>query len=185
MAATESAMLPLGTPAPDFALPDATGGDTIRLATFAGKRALLVMFLCPHCPYVQHVQQELAKIGHDYAGRPLGIVAISSNDAVQYPEDGPDGLRRQARDLGFAFPYCNDESQDVARAYRAACTPDFFLFDQSRLLVYRGQLDGSRPNNGVPVTGADLRAAIDAALQGDPVSAQQRPSIGCNIKWKS
>ena len=184
MAATESTMLPLGTLAPDFALPDTAGGDTIRLATFAGKRALLVMFLCPHCPYVQHVQRELAKIGRDYAARPLGIVAISSNDAGQYPEDGPDGLRRQARQLGFAFPYCYDESQDVARAYRAACTPDFFLFDGSRFLVYRGQLDGSRPKNNVPITGADLRRAIDAVLDGEPVSAEQRPSIGCNIKWK-
>jgi peroxiredoxin len=183
MAATESTMLPLGTPAPDFALPD-TAGETIRLATFAGQHALLVMFLCPHCPYVQHVQRELAKIGRDYAARPLGIVAISSNDAGQYPEDGPDGLRRQARQLGFAFPYCYDESQDVARAYRAACTPDFFLFDGSRFLVYRGQFDGSRPKNDVPITGADLRRAIDAVLDGEPVSAEQRPSIGCNIKWK-
>jgi peroxiredoxin len=184
MAATESAMLPLGTPAPDFALPDAAGGETVRLATFAGKRALLVMFLCPHCPYVQHVQKELAKIGADYATRSLGIVAISSNDAAQYPEDAPDGLRRQARLLGFTFPYCYDESQEAARAYRAACTPDFFLFDENRALVYRGQLDGSRPGNAIPVTGADLRRAIDAVLDGKPVSPQQKPSIGCNIKWK-
>ena len=184
MAATESEMLPLGTLAPDFALPDAAGAEIVRLSTFAGKRALLVMFLCPHCPYVQHVQQELAKIGRDYAGQPLGIVAISSNDAEQYPEDGPDGLRRQARTLGFAFPYCYDESQAVAHAYRAACTPDFFLFDESRRLVYRGQLDSSRPGNDVVVTGADLRRAIDAVLDGVAVSPEQKPSIGCNIKWK-
>ena len=184
MAATESTMLPLGTPAPDFSLPDAVGGQTVHLADFAGKRALLVMFICPHCPYVQHVQQELAKIGRDYAGQPVGIVAISSNDAAQFPEDAPDGLRRQALDLGFPFPYCYDESQDVARAYRAACTPDFFLFDKSRFLVYRGQLDASRPRNDIPVTGADLRAAIDALLHSEPVSPEQKPSIGCNIKWK-
>jgi peroxiredoxin len=177
-------MLPLGTPAPDFALPDAIGGETICLATFAGKRAFLVMFLCPHCPYVQHVQRELAKIGADYAGRSLGVVAISSNDAEKYPEDSPDGLRRQARSVGFTFPYCYDESQDVARAYSATCTPDFFLFEASRFLVYRGQLDGSRPGNNVPVTGADLRRAIDAVLDGKPVSSDQTPSIGCNIKWK-
>jgi peroxiredoxin len=177
-------MLPLGTMAPDFALPDTAGGEPVRLANFTGKRALLVMFLCPHCPYVQHVQQEVAKIGKDYAARSLGVVAISSNDAAQYPEDGPDGLRRQARTLGFAFPYCYDESQAVARAYHAACTPDFFLFDESRRLVYRGQLDGSRPGNGVAVSGADLRRAIDAVLDGKPVSPEQRPGIGCNIKWK-
>ena len=184
MAATESVMLPLGTPAPGFALPDAVGGQTISLATFSAKRALLVMFICPHCPYVQHVQRELAKMGADYAARSLGIVAISSNDAGQYPEDAPDGLRRQARLQGLGFPYCYDESQDVARAYRAACTPDFFLFDEGRLLVYRGQFDDSRPKSDVPVTGADLRRAIDAVLLGEPVSPEQRPSIGCNIKWK-
>ena len=177
-------MLPLGTPAPDFTLPDAVGGQTVQLADFAGKRALLVMFICPHCPYVRHVQQELAKIARDYADRPVGIVAISSNDAAQFPEDGPDGLRHQAREFGFPFPYCYDESQDVAHAYGAACTPDFFLFDKSRFLVYRGQLDGSRPRNEVPVTGSDLRAAIDAVLHSQPVSAEQKPSIGCSIKWK-
>jgi peroxiredoxin len=184
MAATESVMLSLGTHAPDFALPDAVSGETIHLATFAGNRALLVMFICPHCPYVRHVQQELAKIGSDYTDRPLGILAISSNDAAQFPEDGPDGLRRQAREQGFRFSYCYDESQEVARAYQAACTPDFFLFDKSRLLVYRGQLDGSRPKNDVPVTGADLRAAIEAVLNSEPVDPQQHPSIGCSIKWK-
>ena len=184
MAATESVMLPLGTPAPDFSLNDVVSQETIRLATFAGKKALLVMFICPHCPYVQHVQRELAKLGTDYAARSLGIVAISSNDAEQYPDDNPDGLRRQARVQGFKFPYCHDESQDVARVYRAACTPDFFVFDEKRLLVYRGQMDSSRPGNDLTVTGVDLRRAIDAVLDGKPVPANQRPSIGCNIKWK-
>lgn len=184
MAATESTMLGLGTPAPDFELPDVLTGRPVNMASFAGKHALLVMFICPHCPYVKHVQAELARIGRDYAGQSLGIVAISSNDASQYPDDAPEGLRSQARESGFTFPYCYDESQQVARAYRAACTPDFFLFDKSRLLVYRGQLDGARPKNDVPVTGADLREAIDAVLASEPVAGEQRPSVGCNIKWK-
>ena len=178
-------MLGLGTPAPDFSLPDVVSGNMINLESFAGKRAFLVMFICPHCPYVQHVQKELARIGKDYAGKPVGIVAISSNDTAQFPEDGPDGMRQQARDVGFRFPYCYDESQEVARAYQAACTPDFFLFDKSRILVYRGQFDGSRPKSNVPVTGADLRAAIDAVLASEPVNAEQKPSIGCDIKWKA
>jgi thiol-disulfide isomerase/thioredoxin len=184
MAATESTMLALGTPAPAFTLPDAVSGAPITLDSFAGKKALLVMFICPHCPYVKHIQGALAAMAKDYAAADLAIVAISSNDVGQYPEDGPDGLRQQAADCGFAFPYCYDESQDVARAYEAACTPDFFLFDAGRKLVYRGQFDGARPKNDVPVTGADLRAAIDAVLGGGPVGAEQRPSIGCNIKWK-
>jgi len=177
-------MLELGTPAPAFTLPDSVAGATVSLNTFAAKRALLVMFICPHCPFVKHVQTELAKIGQDYAGASLGIVAISSNDVAQFPEDGPAGLRQQALEFGFPFPYCYDESQDVARAYQAACTPDFFLFDAQRKLVYRGQLDDSRPGNGIPVTGADLRAALDAVLAGKPLAATQKPSIGCNIKWK-
>jgi thiol-disulfide isomerase/thioredoxin len=184
MPAIESVMLDLGTPAPAFALPDAVSGKTIRLETFSGSRGLLIMFICPHCPFIKHVQSELAAIGKDYAGSDLGIVAISSNDVAQFPEDGPDGLRQQARDLGFEFPYCYDETQDVARAYQAACTPDFFLFNAERKLVYRGQLDGSRPGNSVPLNGSDLRAAIDAVLAGKQVSGEQRPSIGCNIKWK-
>jgi thiol-disulfide isomerase/thioredoxin len=184
MPAIESVMLELDTPAPAFALPDAVSGETVRLETFAGKQGLLVMFICPHCPFVKHVEAELARLGRDYAGASLGIVAISSNDVAQFPEDGPDGLRRQASELGFQFPCCYDESQDVARAYQAACTPDFFLFDAQRKLAYRGQLDGSRPSNGVPVTGADLRAALDAVLAGKAPAAEQRPSIGCNIKWK-
>jgi len=184
MAATESTMLNLGTAAPDFSLPDVVSGKTITLASFAGTKGLLVMFLCPHCPYVKHVQLTLASLLKEYADDPLGIVAIGSNDAVQYPDDGPDGLRTQAVELGFRFPYCYDESQEVAKAYRAACTPDFFLFDGARKLVYRGQMDGARPKNDTPVTGSDLRAALDAVLAGRAIDPQQRPSLGCNIKWK-
>ena len=177
-------MLALGTGAPAFSLPDAVSGKTVTLDTFAPGKGLLVMFLCPHCPYVKHVQRVLANLLNGYAGSALGIVAISSNDVAQYPEDSPEGLRAQAAELGFAFPYCYDESQTAATAYRAACTPDFFLFDAGRKLVYRGQMDSSRPKNDIPVTGGDLRAAIDAVLAGSAVSAEQRPSIGCNIKWK-
>jgi peroxiredoxin len=185
MAATESTMLGLGTPAPDFSLPDVISGETISLASFAGKHALLVMFICPHCPFVRHVEQELARLARDYADQSAGIVGIQSNDAEQVPADGSDGMRRQAKERGFTFPYCFDESQEIARAYHAACTPDFFVFDKSRTLVYRGRLDGSTPNSGLPVTGGELRAALDAVLSNEPVSADQKPSIGCNIKWKS
>jgi peroxiredoxin len=184
MAKTESTMLALGTAAPDFALPDVVSGETVSLATFEGRRALLVMFICRHCPFVVHVRDELARLGRDYAGSDLGIVAISSNDAEAYPDDGPESLKEMAGELGFTFPFCYDESQEVARAYDAACTPDFYLFDDKRALVYRGQLDGSRPSNEVPVTGADLRRAIDAALAGEAIDPNQRPSLGCNIKWK-
>jgi peroxiredoxin len=184
MAATESTMLGLGTPAPDFALPDTVSGRTIRLADFAGKQGLLVMFLCPHCPFVKHIQQGLAALLAEYRTKPLGIVAISPNDVSQFPEDSPEGLRQSAMELGFEFPYCYDETQEVAKAFEAACTPDFFLFDGQQRLVYRGQFDSSRPNNGKPVTGDGLRAALDAVLDGKPASADQRPSIGCNIKWK-
>jgi peroxiredoxin len=184
MARTESTMLALGTPAPDFQLPDVVSGKTVRLGDFSGKKALLVMFICRHCPFVKHVQRELARLGTDYASQPLGIVAISSNDADAYPDDSPESLREMAAELGFNFPFCYDESQNVARAYSAACTPDFFLFDEKRGLAYRGQLDDSRPGNGKPLTGRDLRAAIDALLNGRPVNANQTPSIGCNIKWR-
>ena len=177
-------MLALGTQAPAFELPDAVSGNLISLDSFAGRKGLLVIFLCPHCPFVKHVQQGLADMAKDYAAASLGIVAISSNDVAQYPEDGPEGLRQMAAGLGFDFPYCYDESQEIARQYFAACTPDFFLFDESRKLVYRGQMDSSRPTNGIPVTGSDLRAAIDALLAGRPVPADQKTSIGCNIKWK-
>jgi len=184
MAVTPSTMLALGTPAPDFRLPDVVSGKAISLAAFAGQPALLVMFICRHCPYVQHVKEELARLGRDYAAKDVGIVAISANDAVNYPDDAPDQLKAMAKQLGFVFPFCYDESQEVAKAYTAACTPDFFLFDRTRTLAYRGQLDESRPGNGKPLTGRDLRAALDAVLAGKPVSREQRPSIGCNIKWK-
>lgn len=185
MSLTESTMmLELGTEAPDFALRDVVSGKIVRREDFRGKSGLLVMFICTHCPYVKHVEKGLAVLGDDYAQKPLGIVAISSNDAEMYPDDSPEGLKKQAQRLGFRFPYLYDETQQVARAYKASCTPDFFLFDMGLKLVYRGQLDESRPGNGKPVTGEDLRAAMDAVLAGKPVSADQRPSIGCNIKWK-
>ena len=184
MALTPSTMLALGIPAPDFALPDAVSGKDISLSTFTGKKGLLVMFICRHCPYVQHIKQELARLGKDYANREIGIVAVSSNDARDYPDDAPDKLKAMAEELGFTFPFCYDESQEVAKAYRAACTPDFFLFNGERKLVYRGQLDDSRPGNGKPLNGRDLRAAIDAVLADRPVPPDQKPSIGCNIKWK-
>lgn len=182
--AMASVMLPLGTPAPPFSLPDVVSGNLYSLNSFAGKAALLVMFICRHCPYVEHVEQQLAKLGKDYAGTGLGIIGISSNDPVGYPDDAPPRLKEMAERLGFSFPFCFDESQDVAKAYRAACTPDFYLFDRDRRLVYRGQLDDSRPGSNKPVTGRDLRAAIDAALAGKPVDSNQKASIGCSIKWK-
>ena len=185
MALTASTMLPLGTSAPDFHLPDVVSGNTVSLATFAGKSALLVMFICRHCPFVKHVQDELARLGKDYVNRNVGIVAISANDANNYPDDAPDKLKAMAQELGFLFPMCYDESQETAKAYTAACTPDFFLFDAQHQLVYRGQLDDSRPSNGKPVTGADLRAAIDMVLAGQLIAPDQKPSVGCNIKWKS
>ena len=185
MALTESTMeLALGAQAPDFALRDVVTGNTVRRDDFRGQKALLVMFICTHCPYVKHVEKGLAVLGADYDGKPIGIVAISSNDAETYPDDAPEGLKKQAQRLGFRFPYLYDQTQDVARAYHAACTPDFFLFDSGLKLVYRGQFDASRPNSALPVTGQDLRAAMDAVLAGKPVDPNQKPSIGCNIKWK-
>jgi peroxiredoxin len=185
MARTESTMeLALGTEAPDFALQDVGTGKTVRRDDFRGQKGLLVMFICAHCPYVKHVEKGLAALGSDYESQSIGIVAISSNDAKNYPDDAPDGLNAQARRLRFRFPYLFDETQEVARGYHAACTPDFFLFDNGLKLVYRGQFDGSRPGNGVPVTGQDLRAAMDAVISGKPVPAEPGPSIGCNIKWK-
>lgn len=182
--AVTSVMLPLGTPAPQFALPDVVTGQVFRLDSFSGKAALLVMFLCRHCPYVQHIQQGLAGLGQDYADTGLGMIAISSNDPVHYPDDAPDRLKELAQRLHWRFPFCFDETQEVAKAYKAACTPDFYLFDGQRRLAYRGQLDDSRPGNQRPVTGRDLRAAIDAVLAGKPVTGNQQPSIGCSIKWK-
>jgi peroxiredoxin len=177
-------MLALGTQAPAFTLADVISGEKITLEDYAEKKALLVMFICRHCPFVKHVEKELANIGRDYAAADLGIVAISSNDAETYPDDAPESLKEQAQSLNFTFPYLYDEDQSVAKAYTAACTPDFFLFDESRSLVYRGQLDASRPGNEVPVTGEDLRSAIDAVLSDSPISDHQIPSVGCNIKWK-
>ncbi len=185
MALTESTMLELGTSAPDFSLPDAITGRTVSLDDFSGKQALLVMFICTHCPYVKHINEGLAELGKDYAGKNIAIVAISSNDVSTHPDDSPAGLKAQAETFGFKFPYLYDETQDVAHAYKAACTPDFFLFDGQRRLVYRGQFDASRPGSGIPVTGEDLRAAIDLVLAGKSVPEEQRPSIGCNIKWKA
>lgn len=184
MAVTPSTMLALGTKAPAFSLPDVVSGDTITLKNFAQKKVLLVMFICRHCPYVKHVQQEIARIGKDYAAKDVGFVAISANDVDTYREDAPQSLKEMAEELNFKFPFLYDESQEVAKAYTAACTPDFFVFDENMELVYRGQLDGSRPGNGIPVTGEDLRRALDAVLADKPVDPDQRPSVGCNIKWK-
>jgi len=182
--AMTSVMLPLGTAAPPFLLRDVVSGQIYSLDSFVDKAALLVMFICRHCPYVLHVEQELARIGRDYRNTTLGIIAISSNDPVGYPDDAPPMLKEMALRLGFAFPFCFDETQEVAKAYRAACTPDFYLFDQDRKLVYRGQLDDSRPGNNKPTTGRDLRDAIAALLGGKPANSVQKPSIGCSIKWK-
>lgn len=184
MALTASTMRALGTVAPEFSLPDVVSGQTISLATFAEKKALLVMFICQHCPFVKHVQAELARLGNDYQHQEIGMVAISANDVETYPADAPDQLKAMAATLGFTFPFCYDADQSVAKAFTAACTPDFFLFDADRRLVYRGQLDESRPSNGKPVTGTDLRAAIDAVLGDRPVATEQIASVGCNIKWK-
>jgi len=184
MARTESTMLALGTEAPNFALTDAISGVTVTRDSFKGKKALLVMFICPHCPFVKHLEKELGALGRAYQDKPLAIVAINSNDAVAYPADNPDGMRAQAESFDFNFPYLIDESQEVARAYQAACTPDFYLFNADFQLVYRGQFDASRPSLDTPVTGCDLRAAIDAVLADTPVMKDQHASLGCNIKWK-
>lgn len=178
-----STMLSLGTTLPQFSLTDVTSGKTISSSQFSDK-PLLVMFICRHCPYVKHVQDELAKLGKDYEGK-VSIVAISSNDISSFPEDAPQSLKEQAEEIGFSFPYLFDESQDVAKSFSAACTPDLFLFDSEGKLAYRGQLDDSRPNSGIPVNGYDLRVAIDALLSGQSVPQEQKPSIGCGIKWKT
>ena len=177
-------MLPLGTRLPAFELTDVTSGQLIGPATFQHAQALLIMFLCRHCPYVKHVQAQVAQIGKDYAGKPVGIIAISSNDADAFPDDSPASLRQQATNLGFTFPYCYDETQEIARAFNAVSTPEFYVFDQNRKLVYRGQLDDSRRHTPIPVTGSDVRAALDAVLSGGIINADQKVSIGCSIKWK-
>ena len=177
-------MKELGTRAPDFQLKDVVTGAPVTRRDVAGPKGMLAMFICRHCPFVKHVQGELAAIGRDYQGRGVGIVAISANDVASHPEDSPTKLAYQAQELQFTFPYLFDETQDVARAYDAQCTPDFFLYDREGALVYRGQLDESRPGNEIPVTGKDLRAALDAVIAGRSIAGEQRPSIGCNIKWR-
>ena len=185
MARTNSTMLPLGTAAPDFALPDVVSEKTVALSDFKNSSALLVAFLCNHCPYVKHIQAGLVQLAKDLQARGVGVVGISANDVVNYPDDSPEKMREEAVRAGYTFPYLFDESQAVARAYRAACTPDFFLFDGRQRLVYRGQMDDARRANTLPVTGASLRAAVEAVLAGQPVDARQIPSLGCNIKWKA
>ncbi len=184
MVATRSTMLSLGTAAPGFDLPDPVHGGTQSLADFEGV-PLLVMFLSNHCPFVKHIREELAALGRDFGGQGFGVVAINCNDIETYPDDSPENMAVEAVEAGYIFPYLFDESQEVAKAYRAACTPDFFVFDRAHTLVYRGQLDDSRPGNDKPVTGRDLRAAMEAVLAGEPVAGAQVPSIGCNIKWKA
>ena len=185
MSKTASTMLPLGAKVPTFALTDTVTGQTVSNADFDGIKGLLVMFICKHCPFVVHVKDELARLGRDYKDKDIAIVAISSNDVANHPDDAPENLAAMSRELGFEFPLLYDESQAVAKVFQAACTPDFFLFDAERKLVYRGQFDDSRPGSGLPVTGADLRAAVDALLEGRPVPSEQRPSLGCNVKWRS
>ena len=183
MVKTASTMLTLGEKAPDFSLPNVDGRN-VSLDDFGQTPALLVMFMSNHCPFVKHVAEELARLGKDYQARGAAIVGINSNDVDNYPDDSPKNMQKEVQIRGYTFPYLFDESQEVAKAYRAACTPDFFLFDKDRSLVYRGQLDSSRPGNDLPVNGEDLRAALDAILEGKPVTQEQKPSIGCNIKWK-
>jgi len=184
MAETPSTMAPLGMKAPSFRLPDVVSGRTVSLDDFKSAPALLVMFICNHCPYVKHVREHLAQLVRDYQAKDVAVVGISSNDVAQFPEDGPEAMKQEVRTTGYTFPYLYDENQQVAKQYRAACTPDFFVFDKGRRLVYRGQMDDSRPNSGRPVTGKDLRVALDAVLAGRPAPADQKPSLGCNIKWK-
>jgi len=186
MAAVTSTMVELGTRAPMFSLPDVTTGETVTLADLRrSARGMLVMFLCNHCPFVKHVRDELAKIGREYQPKGIAVVAISSNDVASYPDDGPEKMVVEAREAGYTFPYLYDETQGVANAFRAACTPDFFVFDSGNRLIYRGQLDESRPKNGLPLTGRDVRRALEGVLSGRPPLENQMPSIGCNIKWKT
>lgn len=184
MAMTPSKMIPLGTVAPNFSLPDVVSGKVLSLDQLKSDLATVVMFICNHCPFVKHVQQQLVSLALDYQPKGVSFVAISSNDVGSYPDDAPDKMKLEAERAGYTFPYLYDESQDVARAYQAACTPDFYLFDKELKCVYRGQLDDSRPGNNIPVTGSDLRGALDAVLTGQPVQSQQKPSVGCNVKWK-
>lgn len=183
MALTPSTMMPLGTAAPDFTLPDPSGA-THSLSDFADKQALLVVFMCNHCPYVVHVRDGLADLASEYQEKGVGVVGINANNVATHPDDSPENMAREIKTVGYTFPYLYDETQEVAKAYAAACTPDFFVFDGDQKLVYRGQMDDSRPGNGIEVTGKDLRAALDAVLAGKPVASEQKPSIGCGIKWK-
>lgn len=183
MVKTASTMLPLGTKAPDFSLKN-VDGTTVSLADFSDAKALLVVFMCNHCPFVKHIADGLAQLAQQYQARGVAVVGINSNDTAAYPADNLENMAIEARQRGYTFPYLLDETQEVAKQYRAACTPDFYLFDEAQNLVYRGQLDSSRPDSGVPVTGEDLRAALDAVLAGDEPVSEQRPSIGCNIKWR-
>ena len=176
-----SSMLPLGTYAPDFCLPDTRSGHQVCLNELTLKKGLLVMFICNHCPFVKHVEDKLIQLGREYPAKGITFIAISSNDVVEHPVDGPELMAQK----GYPFPYLYDESQDIAKAYQAACTPDFFLFDGNKTLVYRGQLDASKPGNGIAVSGADLTAAMDALIAGNPINPDQKPSMGCNIKWKA
>ena len=184
MALTESNMLPLGTEAPSFKLPDTVSDQLVSLEDIKSDKATVVMFLCNHCPYVIHVQDAVAQLAMTYQELGVAFVAISSNDVENYPDDAPDKMKVKAEEVGYTFPYLYDETQEVAKAYDAACTPDFYVFNEHMALVYRGQMDSSRPNSGIPLTGEDLRRALDAVLEGQPVSTIQRPSAGCNIKWK-
>ncbi|MBN1805207.1 MAG: thioredoxin family protein [Sedimentisphaerales bacterium] len=183
MSLTASEMLPLGTSAPDFNLPD-TEGKIVSLDDFKAAKAFLVIFMCNHCPFVKHILNEMVKLIKDYQAKSVAVVAINSNDVVNFPDDSPVKMAELVKKAGFTFPYLYDETQVVAQAYHAACTPDFFLFDSSKTLVYRGQMDNSRPGNGIPVTGADLTAAINAVIQSKQLNKEQKPSMGCNIKWK-
>lgn len=186
MALTESTMLALGTPAPDFSLPEPLTGTTLSLADFSHSQALLVVFMCNHCPYVLHIHQQLNELVREYLPKGLAAVAINANDVANYPDDSPEKMAALARQMDYCFPYLFDAEQAIAKAYMAACTPDFFLFDSAMKLVYRGQFDDARPGNGLPVTGSDMRAAFDAVLAGESIpEAQQQPSMGCNIKWKA
>lgn len=185
MVKTASTMLPLGTQAPEFSLKNPCNGSTVSLSDFRDAKGILVIFMCNHCPFVVHLREALATFGKEYQDKGLAVVGISSNDVGEYPQDGPEKMAEEAQSAGYTFPYLIDETQEVAKAYSAACTPDFFLFDSNQKLVYRGQFDDSRPQSGIPITGKDLRAACNAVLAGDPVSDEQKPSIGCNIKWRA
>lgn len=184
MARTESKMLPLGTKAPNFELPDSISGRKLKLSDVYGEKATVVMFICNHCPYVNHLNKEIVKLAKDYAASDVGFVAISSNDIEKYPADAPNKMKLKAEEIGYTFPYLYDQTQEVAKAYDAACTPDFYVFDRNLELMYRGQFDDSRPGNSMPITGRDIRTAIDATIMGKRIYKAQKPSIGCNIKWK-